>query len=144
MDESRMRHLEMIQRVVDRLAGNCFALKGWSVAVVSALFVLAAKETNEGYAALALFPALCFWGLNAYYLRQERLFRALHKQVAKGLAGQNDEVTIPLFSLDTTPVAQSADGWLPTLLAPTVLWIHLPIVTAVIAVTVYALLWGAG
>lgn len=141
MDESRIRHLEMIQRVVDRLAGNCFALKGWSVTVVSALFVLAAKDTNEGYAALALFPALCFWGLNAYYLRQERLFRALHKQVAKSLAEQDEEATIPLFSLETTPTAESVDGWPWTLVAPTVLWIHLPIVAAVVAVTIYALLW---
>jgi len=139
MDEARMRYLEMIQRVVDRLAGNCFALKAWSVTVISAIFVLTAKDANEGYAVLGLFPALCFWGLNAYYLRQERLFRALHEEVVQSVIAQDAETTIPLFSLDTTPVADRVPGWGRTLLAATVMWLHIPVIAAVLTVMVYSL-----
>jgi hypothetical protein len=141
MDEARIRHLEMIQRVVDRLARNCFAVKTWSVTVVSAIFVLSAKDAQEGYAVLALFPALCFWGLDAYYLREERLFRELHKEVAQGSTRQDAKNPIASFSLDTAPVADRVPGWANTLLAPAVLWLHIPILAAVIAVTVCALLW---
>jgi len=37
----------MIQAVVNRLAGNSFTVKGWSVALVSALLVLAARATGR-------------------------------------------------------------------------------------------------
>ncbi|NQT14497.1 MAG: hypothetical protein HQ582_17205 [Planctomycetes bacterium] len=83
MDESRMRHREMIQRVVDDSRATASRSKA-GVTLASALLLIAAKDTNEGCAALALFRALSFWRLNAYCLRQERLFRTLHKQVAKG------------------------------------------------------------
>jgi predicted membrane channel-forming protein YqfA (hemolysin III family) len=60
MNEPRIKHLEMIQVVINRLAGNSFMLKSWSITVVSALMALAAKDANARYALLALFPALCF------------------------------------------------------------------------------------
>ncbi len=40
--EAKLKHLEMIQGVVNRMASNSFQLKGWSVVLVSALFALAA------------------------------------------------------------------------------------------------------
>jgi len=61
-DEKQIKHLELIQQVVSRLAGNSFSIKGWSITLVSALFELAAKDSNVRYAILALLPALCFWG----------------------------------------------------------------------------------
>lgn len=67
-------HLEMIQGVIARIAGNSFLLKGWSVTIAAALFALAARDSNSQFACIALLPSIVFWGLDAYYLRQERLF----------------------------------------------------------------------
>jgi len=41
--------------------------------------------------------SLLFWGLDAYYLRQERLFRCLYDKVCLA----PDGVRIPTFSMDT-------------------------------------------
>jgi len=70
---SKERHLRMIQAVIKRMAANSFWLKGWSVTLVSALFVVDVKDIEARVIWVALLPALCFWGLDGYYLWQERL-----------------------------------------------------------------------
>ena len=79
--ESKLKHLELIQGVVNRLATDSFRVKGWTVVLVTALFVLLTKEDRLDVAYIALVPALVFWGLDGYYLWQERLFRALYDRV---------------------------------------------------------------
>ena len=75
-------HLEMIQGVIERHARNSFLLKGWSFTLVAAVFLLAARGQEPALAmAVGLLPALAFWGLDAYYLRHERAFRALFNHV---------------------------------------------------------------
>ncbi len=95
----KIAHLQMIQGVINRMAGNSFALKGWSVGIISALFALATAQTTPEAKALlvtlAYFPAMTFWLLDAYFLRQERLFRDLYRQVAQQT---EDEVD---FSMNT-------------------------------------------
>ena len=79
--ESKLKHLELIQGVVNRLATDSFRVKGWAVVLVTALFVLLAMEDRIGVGYIALVPVLVFWGLDGYYLWQERLFRALYDRV---------------------------------------------------------------
>ena len=79
--DNKQSHLGMIQAVVNRLSSNSFLLKGWSVVLVSAMFVFAAKDSKMIFIYLAYFPAISFWGLDGYFLHQERLFRALYDHV---------------------------------------------------------------
>ena len=79
--ENKRKHLEMIQGVVNRLAQSSFLLKGWSVLLISALFALAASDSQPLFIYLAYFPGFAFWVLDAYFLWQERLFRALYDLV---------------------------------------------------------------
>src|SRR5713101_5233057 len=81
---SRLEHLKLIQAVIGRMAQNSFTLKGWSVTLVSALIALAVNAKSSAYASLAFFPAVAFWGLDAYYLWQERRFRSFHIEVCEG------------------------------------------------------------
>ena len=70
--ENRIKHLELIQGIITRMAGNSFMLKGWAVTLVSGIFVLASKDTDKLYFLVAYLPVLIFWGLDSYYLLQER------------------------------------------------------------------------
>lgn len=47
--ENRIKHLELIQVIITRMAGNSFMLKGWAVTLVSGIFVLASKDTDKLY-----------------------------------------------------------------------------------------------
>ena len=65
---------------------------------------LAAANTNELFVYLAYFPTFMFWALDAYFLRQERLFRKLYDHVRTTEDGPVD------FSMNTQPFAENADG----------------------------------
>ena len=59
-------------------------MPGWSVTVVAAVFLLAVRGADSALAMVAgVLPALVFWGLDAYYLQQERLCRTLYDHVRK-------------------------------------------------------------
>ena len=79
--DRKIKHLEFIQGVINRLASDSFRMKGWCVVLVAALFVLLAREGRIEFAGVALVPVLFFWGLDGYFLWQERLFRALYDHV---------------------------------------------------------------
>ena len=112
--DRQLTHLQMIQAVITRMAGNSFLIKGWSVTLVAALFALAAADTNEFFVYLAYFPAFMFWALDAYFLRQGRLFRKVYDHVRELEPDRVD------FSMNTQPfegkVVSTWDvGWSPTL-----------------------------
>lgn len=79
--ENKMHHLDIIQSVIQRMASNSFALKGWAVTLVAGIFALSSKDADKMYFLIAYVPVLVFWGLDTYYLRQERLYRALYNKV---------------------------------------------------------------
>jgi hypothetical protein len=122
MNDDRVKHLELIQGTISRMANNSFLLKGWTITLVAALFALSAKDTNIVYSILALFPALSFWGLDAYYLRQERLYRRLFEEVCTSTKEKPCEVA--LFSLNISKYQRQVASWLATLWTPTILLIH--------------------
>ena len=88
--EKKMKHLELIQGVINRMAHCSFLLKGWSVILVSGLFALAAKDANPLFVYLAYLPVIAFWVLDGYYLYQERLYRKLYGEVRKKKAEDID------------------------------------------------------
>lgn len=79
----RLKHLEIIQQVITRMASNSFLLKGWSVTLIAALLAIALKEPKTKEMILVgLVPAVMFWGLDGYFLYQERLYRKLWETIA--------------------------------------------------------------
>ena len=79
--EEKIRHLEMIQAVITRMAANSFMLKGWAVTLVAGVFVLSSKDSNPLYFLIAYIPIILFWFLDSYYLQLERKFRIFYKHV---------------------------------------------------------------
>jgi hypothetical protein len=96
IDEARMKHLELIQSVISRLGNNGFLIKGWSLTVAAAFFGFAVQSENPLLAAAYVPLAAVFWGLDAYFLRSERLFRELYRRVAE------KDPTIPAFFMAAT------------------------------------------
>lgn len=79
--ENKIKHLELIQGVINRMAGNSFALKGWTVTLVAGIFALSSKDADKRYFLVAYIPVIVFWILDSYYLLQERLYRSLYEKV---------------------------------------------------------------
>jgi hypothetical protein len=83
VEDNRIKHLEMIQAVVARLANNSFLVKGWAVTVAGAFLGFAVSRSEARLAEIGVLPVLMFWGMDAYFLYAERLFRALYDQVRR-------------------------------------------------------------
>lgn len=81
--ENKIKHLEFIQQTICRLADNSFRLKQWSVFLAAAILALLSQQSAPiGWAGfIPLIPVLVFWGLDGYFLWQERLYRKLYDQV---------------------------------------------------------------
>lgn len=101
--ERVVKHLEMIQGSIQRMAGNSFRLRGWSVVLVAGWLVSLARAEAEGSSPvsesalsryLVLIPFLLMFALDGYHLWQERLFRRLYDEVRR--ANSTD------FSMDTS------------------------------------------
>ena len=131
MRQETVKHFEFIQAVITRLAGNSFLLKGWNVTISAALFALAGAGTKPVLVLVALFPTVTFWGLDAYYLREERLFRALYDDLRLSSINGNQS-GVETFSLSTEKYKSQVPSWFQTLWSPTVFAFHGGIVAAIL------------
>ena len=109
----KMKHLEMIQGIINRMAGNSFMLKGWSVVLVAALFALAAKDSSVEFIYIAYFPTIALWVLDGFFLRQERLYRKLYDKVR---IQREDEID---FSMNTSEFDRTVQSWYCTCFSTT-------------------------
>ena len=132
--EDKRKHLELVQGVINRMASNSFMLKGWAVTLVAGIFALAGKDMDKLYFLVAYVPIIIFWGLDAYYLLQERLYRSLYDKVR-----QMDKNKID-FSLKATEQEfnskRNCSG--SCLFSRTELWFYLPLAivcTGIIIIT---------
>lgn len=126
--EKKLKHLEMLQAIIRRMAVNSFLLKGWNVVLVSAIFALAAGESKSQLVYLAYLPATVFWLLDGYFLRQERLFRKLYDKVRS--MGEDDID----FSMNTSPVETEVSSWLKVTRSITLRLFHGAILVTITAV----------
>lgn len=130
--ENKHKHLEMIQGVINRMAANSFSLKGWAVTLVAGIFALASKDTDKLYFLVAYVPIIVFWGLDSYYLLQERLYRALYGKVRKLDDNKIDydmNANLPEFKSDK-------NSFWSCVISRTELWFYLPLalISAVIII----------
>ena len=98
MNEDQRKHLELIQSIISRLSSNSFTIKGWCITLVTALLALLIKQPIWVSSITAL-PIILFWWQDAYFLRQERLFRYHYEQVRIRSRAESREDPLS-FSMD--------------------------------------------
>ena len=83
--ERVLKHLEMIQGIVNRLGHNSFLIKGWSMTILAAgiIFIARSRIESEWFVLTFLIPVIGFWILDGYFLWQERLFRKVYDDIRK-------------------------------------------------------------
>lgn len=137
--EKKIKHLEMLLSVIERMGNNSFFIKGWSITLVSAIFAIAIQNDEKLFILWTLFPAVIFWFLDAFYLRQERLLRALYDHVRRINEKKID------FSMDTSDIIigkipSKNTGFLSAVFSKTLLFFHGSMMLA-IAIVVFSYLY---
>jgi hypothetical protein len=79
-------HLQMIQAVISRLAGQSTTVKGWSITLTGALLGYGASTRTPLIAFVAGYAVIAFAALDGYYLALERGYRSLYTEVLDGQA----------------------------------------------------------
>ncbi|MBC6443473.1 MAG: hypothetical protein GDA53_10275 [Rhodobacteraceae bacterium] len=127
--ENKLKHLEFAQHTITRMATSSFLIKGWTVTLAAAFLALSAGTADKNYVLLALIPSILFWGLDGYYLWQERRFRILYDVIRV-----RDPDTID-FAMHYTEVDSSDKGWLAATFSRTLWGFHggLTISVAIVA-----------
>lgn len=87
MDEYKVKNLEMIQNVINRMASNSFMLKGWCLTLDIGILSLNYETLNKSILFLLYIVIVIFWGLDSYYLLLERQYRCIYDMCL------NDEIS---------------------------------------------------
>lgn len=107
MDENRQKILieevKIVQDIIKRMAANSFNVKTWAITLVAGTLLL---KGSDKHFFIAFIPIVAFWFLDAYYLRQERLFREVHKWVVSHRQNNDDQ----LFNMDTSRFIGNVDS----------------------------------
>lgn len=106
--------------------------------MISAMFALAAKDSQILFVYLSYFPAIAFWGLDGYFLHQEKLFRALYDHVRE-LKEENVD-----YSMNTSIVKNKATSWGCVTISTTLIVFHGVILISIILVTAISIYFNYG
>ncbi|UKM63883.1 hypothetical protein GSB9_00429 [Flavobacteriaceae bacterium GSB9] len=83
MKEKRIKHLELIHSVIDRLSHKSFLVKGWSITAITALMAFGIDKADFKIFIIGYPVSFLFWYLDAHYLWLETAFRLLYDSVLK-------------------------------------------------------------
>jgi hypothetical protein len=101
----RVKHLEMLDSVISRIAGQGASLKNYCITLTTAACGFAITLQKPVVALLSLVPVIVFALLDAQYLRLERRFRAVFEDVRLG-----NWKSVPSFDMRTAS-ALKASYW---------------------------------
>ena len=130
--KKKLKHLEFLQGIINRMANCSFMLKGWSVILVAALLALsAATQEKVALIAISFVPVIVFWILDGYYLWQERLFRAVYNVVSEKTEDEID------FKINPMDFVGGDNTWFSTIFSKTILLFYLSLIITMTSVAMY-------
>lgn len=128
--ENKIKHLELIQTIITRMAQNSFMIKGWTLTLVVAMFAFVPK-TVYLFVPIVIVPILLFACLDSYYLQLERRYRNLYDIVRKK---QDSEIN---FLLKITEECKTIDtNYFNCLFSKSILFFYVPILLVAIGIII--------
>lgn len=132
--DDNVKHLELIQAIIARLATNSFFVKSWTVTLSATLFGFAVNSKSWQISAISLFVVPAFWYLDTYFLWSERLYRKYYEDIAAHWRFR------PRFSMDVSAYRHVLNIW-SIAFSQTLAMFYLAILIVAIGITVVLLIW---
>lgn len=108
--EYHITHLGFIEGIISRMNDNSRNVKTWTVAIISALTALYAKNSSIILIVVGMIVVILFGCLDTYYLCLERRYRGLYKHVEGMINEKQDcEEDVDYFDMDLKPF--QTDGY---------------------------------
>jgi len=87
-----MGHLNMLQGIINRLAGNSSSCKTWCMTLVAALLSVAGATHAPSIVSVTLVPVVVFGFVDTMYLAQERAYRELYNELVEKVHSRTYQV----------------------------------------------------
>lgn len=128
MNEKKLKHLELIQGVISRMAGNLFYLRGWVITLVAGVLVLL-TQLNGGRLPIIFLGLviILFWAYDGYFLALERMYRDLYDKVRKM---SEEEIDFSMNISEFKGKAQNTSIF--CMFSPTLRYFYLPLLLAIL------------
>ena len=81
MANNKIKHLDYIHNTINRMSSISFIIKGWTISIVSILFIFSDGKMNKKMIIVTVLAVIVFWYLNGFFLQQERKFRGLYNKI---------------------------------------------------------------
>lgn len=70
------KEIDLIQACINRMAQNSFMVKGWTITLIAVVLALLPENFDVTLlCSVGIIATLCFWYLDAFFLKTERLYR---------------------------------------------------------------------
>ena len=130
MDEETLKkyfieEVKTIQEIIKRMASNSFMLKGWAVTLVTATLLLKVATDNKYAVLIGFIPLVSFWMLDAFYLRQEKLYRKLYEWTILNRLTDNEN-TRKCFDMSTSQFNYEIFSIYKLMFSPTLRVFYIP------------------
>ena len=105
-NEILIKEIDLIQSCINRMAQNSFVVKGWTITLVAVVLALLPEKVDmQMLSIIGVIATLCFWYLDAFFLKMERLYRWKYEWVIEKRTNSDK------FYYDLNPYNEKM--WLP-------------------------------
>lgn len=104
------KEIDLIQSCINRMAQNSFLIKGWLITLIAVVLGLLPKQFDMRVLCIvSILITLCFWYLDAFFLRTEKLYRWKYEWVIK-MRMQSDDFYYDLNPYNKNMWLKNSDG----------------------------------
>ena len=105
-NEELFKEIDLIQNCINRMAQNSFMLKGWALTIFAGVTVFTKGDNFTNWIMMlcsTFLPFVCFWILDAFFIRTERKYRKLYTNV---LNERKQDITEKQYELDISGIEE--------------------------------------
>lgn len=106
LNDVLLKEIDLIQSCINRMAQNSFMIKGWTISLIAVVLALLPESFDvTGLCLIGIVATVCFWYLDAFFLRTEKLYRWKYDWVISNRLSCNK------YFYDLNPY--NKDMWIP-------------------------------
>jgi len=89
--EIMFKEIDLIQSCITRMAQNSFIVKGWLITLLTVVLTLKPEIVDINILCLiCAVSTFCFWALDAFFLKTEKMYRMKYEWVIKNRINSDD------------------------------------------------------
>lgn len=116
------KEIDLVQNCISRMANNSFLLKGWAVSLVAVILAIIHEKINPIQISIILASIiLCFWYLDAFFLRSEKMYRELYNWIIVERSNGNTE---KLYDLNAKRFEEKVGSIFSVMVSKTLRWFY--------------------